>query len=99
MQEQCYYHKLKTDAQGYAQYSLYNPILQKGISVKYEAKPLDYFIQWKMPGEGDYVLGLEPGNCRGGGRKKAREDNILKFLEPQEEVKYHFVVELSDERK
>ena len=99
MQEQCYYHKLATDNNNWAQYSLYNPVLKKGISVKYDATPLDYFIQWKMPGEGDYVLGLEPGNCRGGGRKQAREDNILKFLEPQEEVIYQFIIELSDEQK
>ena len=98
MEEQCYYHKLKTDTQGYAQYSLYNPVLKKGVSVRYNAKPLDYFIEWKMPGEGDYVLGLEPGNCMGIGRKKARENNILKFLEPQTEVKYHFIVTLSDDR-
>jgi len=96
--EQCYYHKLKTDPAGYAKYSLYNPGLKKGLSVKYDAAALDYFIQWKMCGEGDYVLGLEPANCRGGGRKKAREDGILKFLEPSEEVKYHIDVEFSEER-
>ena len=28
--EQCYYHKLRTDAAGCAKYSLYNPILKKG---------------------------------------------------------------------
>lgn len=51
-----------------------------------------------MPGEGDYVLGLEPANCKGGGRRKTREANILKFLDPQEEVKYHIIVTLLDER-
>ncbi|MCL1859780.1 MAG: aldose 1-epimerase family protein [Oscillospiraceae bacterium] len=96
--EQCYYHKLKTDENGYAKYSLYNPNLKKGISVKYNAKTLDYFIEWKMPGEGDYVLGLEPGNAKGGGRKQNRDDGTLKFLEPLEEVKYHLVVTLSGER-
>ncbi|MCL2099498.1 MAG: aldose 1-epimerase family protein [Oscillospiraceae bacterium] len=96
MREQCYYHKLQTDKQGYAQYSLYNPNLKKRVTVKYDAGTLDYFIQWKMPGEGDYVLGLEPGNCKGGGRKQAREEGILKFLEPQAEVKYHLAVTLSD---
>jgi len=96
MQEQCYYHRLQTDAQGYAQYSLYNPVLKKRVTVKYDAAPLDYFIQWKMPGESDYVLGLEPGNCKGGGRKQARADNILKYLEPQESVRYHLIITLSD---
>ena len=97
--EFCYYHKLKTDDRGWAGYSLYNPGLKKGISVKYDAAPLDYFIEWKMPGEGDYVLGLEPANCDGESRKTARENNILKFIEAQKEINYHFVVSLSDERQ
>jgi len=97
--EQCYYHKLKTDENGWAKYSLYNPGLKKGIAVEYDAKTLDYFIQWKMCGEGDYVLGLEPGNAKGGGRKQNRENGTLKFLEPMEEAKYHLVVSLGDERE
>ena len=96
--EQCYYHNLKRDEKGWAKYSLYNPNLKKGVSVEYDAKTLDYFLQWKMCGEGEYVLGLEPANGRGGGRKKNRDDGILKFLEPMEEVKYHLVVRLGDER-
>ena len=98
IEEQCYYHKLKKDAAGRAKYSLYNPGLKKGLSVDYDAGALDYLIQWKMCGEGDYVLGLEPANCRGGGRKKARDNGILKFLEPSEEAKYHIAVNLSEER-
>ena len=94
IEEQCYYHKLKKDNRGYSYYSLFNPELKTGIKVEYDAAPLNYFIQWKMPGECDYVLGLEPGNCLGVGRKKAREAGILKFLEPQEEVKYHLVVDV-----
>jgi len=99
IEEQCYYHKLKTDEKGYARYSLYNPNLKKGVSVEYDAKTLDYFIQWKMCGEGDYVLGLEPGNAKGGGRKQNRENGALKFLEPMEEVKYNLVVNLSENRQ
>ena len=92
------FHKLKTDENGYAKYSLYNPDLNKGVSVEYDAKTLDYFLQWKMCGEGDYVLGLEPSNCRSV-RKKAREEGVLKFLEPMEETKYHLIVTLSEERQ
>ncbi|GHU39844.1 DUF4432 domain-containing protein [Clostridia bacterium] len=96
IEEQCYYHTLKKDADGWTGYSLNNPALGFGINVRYDANPLDYFIEWKNPGEGDYVLGLEPGNCNGEGRKKAREDGILKYLQPGEEVKYRFVIEITD---
>ncbi|MCL2096660.1 MAG: aldose 1-epimerase family protein [Oscillospiraceae bacterium] len=96
--ERCYYHKLKTDENNTAKYSLYNPELKKGVRVEYGAETLDYFIQWKMSGEGDYVLGLEPGNAKGGGRKQNRNDGTLKFLEPGEEVRYNLTVTLSEDR-
>ena len=35
-------------------------------------------------GSGDYALGLEPANCRVGGRASEREAGRLKFIEPGE---------------
>lgn len=96
MEEQCYYHTMKKDKDGYSGYKVFNPKLGKGVKLRYNASPLDYFIQWKMPGMGDYVLGLEPGNCHGEGRKQARKEGALKFIEPGGEIKYHFIVTLID---
>ena len=96
--EQCYVHELERDENGYAKYSLYNKSLNKSIAVKYDARTLDKFVQWKMCGEGDYVLGLEPGNSAGN-RKQNREKGTLKFLKPLEEVRYHLIVTLGDERQ
>lgn len=96
--EQCYYHTLKKNEKGYSYYSLYNKKEKTFFKVEYDAKPLDWFIQWKMPGEGDYVLGLEPANCNGEGRAKAREDGILKFLDAQESINYHFIFTFKDKK-
>ena len=35
-----------------------------------------------MMGVGDYVLGLEPGNCTPDGRDVMRREGILKILNP-----------------
>ena len=37
-----------------------------------------------MMGEGEYVVGLEPGNCNPDGRDVMREKGVLKFLKPGE---------------
>ena len=40
-------------------------------------------------GWGDYVMGLEPGNCYVEGRNAMREKGILKVLAPGVEATYH----------
>ena len=51
----------------------------------YNADEIRYFTQWKMMGEYDYVMGLEPGNCTPDGRAAIREKGLLEFLQPGEE--------------
>jgi hypothetical protein len=53
--------------------------------VKYDKESLPFFTEWKMMGEGVYVVGLEPGNCHVQGRAKEREMGTLEILEPGEE--------------
>ena len=48
---------------------------------------LPYLSQWKMIGEGEYVLGIEPGNCLPEGRPIEREAGRLVTLKPGESRK------------
>lgn len=41
-----------------------------------------------MMGAGDYVLGLEPGNCHPDGRRKMREEGKLTILPPGGRAEY-----------
>lgn len=61
----------------------------RGIYVRYSAATLPRFVQWKMIGEGLYVMGLEPANCLVEGRDKERARGTLQFLEPGEARRYH----------
>ena len=79
-EEQCYFHSFSEN--GYA--SIYNPDINKGLSMQYDAKTLGYFTEWKMMGYRDYVLGLEPGNCHPDGRDVMRREGKLQFLQPGE---------------
>ncbi len=84
-QERCYYHKFNTK-EGRA--SIYQPKLETGLEITFDAKALDTFVEWKMMGVRDYVLGLECGNCYPDGRDVMRKTGMLKFLQPGERKIY-----------
>lgn len=90
-QERCYYHKF-ADKEGRA--SIYQPKLNVGLSMEFNASKLDAFVEWKMMGVRDYVLGLECGNCYPDGRDVMRKTGMLKFLQPGEKKTYRVNVQI-----
>ena len=88
----CYYHEFENET---PTVSLYNNDIKKGIEMTFDTKELPFFTQWKMMGEGEYVMGLEPGNCNPDGRDKMRESGKLEILESGEtkthRIKFKFV--------
>lgn len=90
-QERCYYHKFADEA-GSAQ--IYQPKQDVRLTITFDAKELDGFVEWKMMGVRDYVLGLECGNCYPDGRDVMRKSGMLKFLQPGETKVYRVKVEV-----
>lgn len=90
-QEQCFYHEMKP---GNVRVVLQNAALLGGfgVYVSYDTRELPSFTEWKMLGEGTYVVGLEPGNCRVEGRAKERERGTLQYLAPGEKREYHLEI-------
>lgn len=87
-EEMCYYHKLKPDENNHATAAIYNPELELGIAIEIDLSTLDHFVQWKMMGAGDYVMGLEPGNSTIDGIEDAVNNGSMKYLEPGESREY-----------
>ena len=79
-EEQCYYYDME---EGYAE--IYNPEIDTKLSLSFDIKELPFFTEWKMMGKGEYVLGLEPGNCHPDGRDVMRKQGGLAFLKAGEE--------------
>ncbi|GAH26455.1 unnamed protein product, partial [marine sediment metagenome] len=50
------------------------------------------FVEWKMMGEGTYVVGVEPGNCTAEGREKLRKEGTLEFLKPGEKKEFELEI-------
>ena len=80
--EQVFYHKLpgkETKA------VLYNPDVNLGAYVAFSTEQFSHFGEWKMMGEGDYVVGLEPSNAIPEGRDVVRRRGELEYIQPGEE--------------
>lgn len=94
--EQVFYHDLKTDSEQKTCVALINKRLELAVAIRFDKTELFNFTQWKQMGESEYVLGLEPSNCKVGGRAKSREDGDLEYLEPGESKKFDLIIEIVD---
>lgn len=92
-QERCYYHKFDS-SKGSA--AIYQPKLGIGLEITFDPSKLDGFVEWKMMGVRDYVLGLECGNCYPDGRNVMRKTGMLKFLEPGKSFEYKVNIRMFD---
>lgn len=97
-EERCYYHDVKSD-NGVAGCAIYNHGIKKGLVIKYDKATLPYFTEWKMMGESEYVLGLEPGNCTPDGRNAHRNNNTLKFIKPKEKYDTNLVFKFIEDEQ
>lgn len=86
--EQVFYHDLAADAQGRVEARLVNPTLGLTLSLRYAKAEYPIFVEWKMVGEGLYVLGMEPANCHVAGRAAERAAGTLPTLQPGEERRF-----------
>lgn len=95
-QEKVYYHQMHADADGRVPVALVNRDVNAGVGfgvyLVYERDQLPYLVEWKMLGQGTYVVGLEPSNCLVGGRASERAEGRLQFLEPGERRSYRLEI-------
>lgn len=100
-EEYVYLLTLKTDEKGMSGSLLWNDDLKLGIYVKFDAKVLNRFVEWKCMRAGDYALGMLPANCHPFGRDNAAKDEGWTRLKPFETMRTHLeigVVDSEEER-
>lgn len=93
--EQVFHHMPAADRNGLVGVELVSPALGMGLRWTYSREALPHLFQWKMMGEGAYVLGIEPANSSGiHGRAAARESGDLPYLAPGQSVTYDIALEV-----
>ena len=68
--------------------SIINEKLKMGVYLAYDPKALPVGNQWKMLGQQDYVVAIEPANTYNVGIIEAREKGYLPMLQPGQEMKF-----------
>jgi len=98
IEESVYYHDLACNSDGSTVVGFVNRRLGLGICFRYSKRALPHLVQWKMPGAGTYVTGIEPATCLVEGRPKDRDEGRLVVMAPGEERIYELEIEvLTDE--
>lgn len=90
--ERVYYHTLSALEDGSTQVGVVNRDLGLGVYFTLNVNELPYLAQWKMPGRGTYVMGVEPANCHVEGRPAERERGTLQVMEPGETRQYTMTI-------
>jgi len=84
--EQVLYHDLPADADGNCAITIANPDFGADVRLSFRKAELPYLVQWRMPGQGEYVMGLEPGNCEPVGQPAFEKTGRLRRIEPGQVV-------------
>lgn len=88
-QEEVFIIEAKGDADGRATARIANHETGVAAELTFSADTLPYLMQWKMMGQGMYVLGVEPANTGAlEGRAEARRLGVLTELAPGESRRY-----------
>ena len=82
--EEVFFHDMQA-----GEVSLVNRKLGLTAYLRYNPRELPCFTQWKQLGEGEYVLGLEPGSCNPVSQTRSREDGTLDILQAGEKRCFH----------
>jgi len=78
---------------------LVNESMDFGAYVAYSPKEMPCFNEWKMMGQQDYVVGLEPGINIPEGRLKARKNGNLRMLKPGERYENAYEIGVLKDRQ
>ena len=90
--EQVFYH----DSVEKSWARLENKKLGMYSEISYDNQNLPYLIEWKQMGEGDYVVGIEPGTNPPEGRKTERENKRLRFIEAGETKEFDLTIKFGN---
>ncbi|MBU3025339.1 MULTISPECIES: aldose 1-epimerase family protein [Zobellia] len=85
---------VESDASGNANCGIYNKKLGLAVALRFPKEQLPWLINWQHWGKNEYVTALEPATNPPIGQKRAREEESLIFLSPNESRSYTLELEV-----
>jgi len=99
--EQVYYHELP-QGEDFVYAELLQPSFPAAlgsiplkVNLSWSGKSLPKLVQWKIAGEREHVLGIEPSNCSVEGIAAEHEKGTLVMLQPGERIHYQLRLALT----
>ena len=93
-EEKNYLHSFDPGRTAFAR--ILNRKLGIGVEISFQTDAFEYLNQWKMEGIKDYVLALEPCTVPCLNRAELRQRNMLKYINPKEELELVFTIKILD---
>ena len=94
VEEHCFYHRLSENT-----YGVDNEKINTSVRINFESNGLlDRLVEWKMCGEGEYVLGMEAASSTIDGREDRRRNGSEKYIEPGQSYVNSFRITFGDLR-
>jgi len=96
--EENFHHTMAQDSEGFTYCAMVNPSLCDGLGlcVRFKTDTLPFLNEWKMMGQGDYVVGIEPCNVPCRNRAALAKNGMLAVLEPGETRDMHVTISVLD---
>lgn len=95
-EEACAFIDIESDDKRLCKSGITNKNLNLTIEVLFNKNELPWLTNWLHYKKGEYVVGLEPGTNPPIGQSKARKDNALIFLKPNETRKYSLEIKVKN---
>ena len=95
--QQTFQHAMVADDYGCVEVAIFNPRLFSGtgVSLRYDRAAMTNYLEWRMMGEGQYAVGIEP--CTNGfGREQVKAEGELIVLQPGERRTYRTRLSILD---
>jgi len=103
--ERAYYHEdLSADADGTTYVTIHNPAFPMAgvpggtcplaVRLRWNTRQLPRVVQWKMPGQGMHVLGIEPANCHVEGQLTEHNRGTLATIAPGQSLRFDLELDL-----
>lgn len=94
--ERCYFHVPAAGEDGWTHVAVINDAMELGVQFSFRPDQLPCMCEWKMLNEGEYVLGIEPGNTYPTGRANAEAGGEQDILQPGEVRRVQINIEILD---